>query len=126
MANRDAQIKRYIRSIRMEIPCAYEMKKSIMQRIQESVELYLEQNPTADIEEVRAHFGTPQAIALSYIEDQDGLELLKKMHLKRRILAMVAGVLAVVVLSWVGIAIWGAIHETQTAPKFITVKTGEK
>ncbi len=114
MGNLDTSLKRYYRSIRKDLPCSYKMKKTIMQQIQESVGLFLEQNPNADFDEVKLHFGEPQTIALSYIEDQDAPELLRKMRIKRKVIVIVVGTMALIVAIWLTVAVWGIIDANQT------------
>lgn len=105
MGNLDAALKRYYRSIRKDIPCSYKTKKRIMQQIQESVGLFLEQNPDADFTAIQLHFGEPQTIAMSYIEDQDAPELLRKMRIKRKVIAIVVGTMALIVAIWLAVAV---------------------
>ena len=114
MGNLDTALKRYYRSIRKDLPCSYKMKKRIMQQIQESVDQFLEQNPDADFDEVQLHFGEPQTIALSYIEDQDAPELLRKMRIKKSVLAIVACTMALIVAIWLAVAVWGIIDAKDT------------
>ena len=114
MGNLDAALKRYYRSIRKDIPCSYKMEKKIMHQIQDSVGLFLEQNPDADFDAVQLHFGEPQTIAMSYIEDQDAPELLRKMRIKRKVIAIVVGTMALIVAIWLAVAVWGIIDANQT------------
>lgn len=114
MGNLDAALKRYYRSIRKDLPCAYKMKKRILQQVQESVDQFLEQNPDADFDAVQLHFGEPQTIALSYIEDQDTPELLRKMRIKRKVIATVVGTMALILAIWLAVAVWGIIDANQT------------
>lgn len=113
MSNLDAALKRYYRSIHRELPCSFKMKKRIMQQIYESVNLFLEQNPTADFETVQSHFGEPQTIALSYVEDQDAPALLRKMRIKKIAIAIVAVTMALVLVSWIAAMTWAIINEQQ-------------
>lgn len=114
MGNLDTALKRYYRSIRKGIPCSYKMKKRIMQQIQESVGLFLEQNPDADFDAVRLHFGEPQTIALSYIEDQDAPELLRKLRIKKKIIAVVVGVIVAILVIWGIAVVWAVIDSADT------------
>lgn len=114
MGNLDAALKRYYRSIRKDLPCSYKMKKRIIQQIQESVDQFLEQNPNADFAAVQLHFGEPQTIALSYIEDQDAPELLRKMRVKRKVIAIVAGTMALALALWMAVVVWGIVDAEQT------------
>ena len=121
MGNLDTALKRYYRSIRKDLPCSYKMKKRIMQQIQESVDQFLEQNPDADFDAVQLHFGEPQTIALSYIEDQDAPELLRKMRIKRRVLAIVAGVLAAALLIWGCAVVYAVISEYHDDERYYVI-----
>lgn len=113
MGNNDAALKRYYRKINRALPCSSAMKKTIVQQLQESVRSYLEQNPDASFTAVQQHFGTPQEIAAAYIEDQGAPELLRKMTIKKWVLAIIAGVLAAALLLWAGAVAW-AIYDAKT------------
>lgn len=126
MGNLDAALKRYYRSIRKNLPCSYKMKKTIMQQIQESVGLFLEQNPDADFDAIQLHFGEPRTIALSYIEDQDAPELLRKMRVKRKVIAIVAGTMALILALWLAVVVWGIVDAEQTTGGHIIVDVGEE
>lgn len=114
MGNCDTALKRYYRSIRKDLPCSYKMKKRIMQQIQESVGLFLEQNPDADFDALQLHFGEPQTIALSYIEDQDAPELLRRMRIKKKVLAIIAVAMSLILAIWLLATAWAIADAKQT------------
>lgn len=126
MGNLDTALKRYYYSIGKELPCPRKTRVKIMQQIQSSVNLFLEQNPDADFHDVQVHFGEPQTIALSYIEDQDAPELLRKMHIKKKVLTIVAGTLAIFLLVWAVAMAWAVIDETYTKGGYIVVDIKEE
>ena len=126
MGNLDAALKRYYHSISKELPCPRKTRVKIMQQIQSSVNLFLEHNPDADFHDVQVHFGEPQTIALSYIEDQDAPELLRKMHIKRKVIAIVATTMALILAIWTATVIWGIIDAKQDAHGNIVVDIGEE
>lgn len=126
MGNLDTALKRYYRNIRKDLPCSYKMKKRIMQQIRESVDQFLEQNPDADFDAVQLHFGEPQTIALSYIEDQDAPELLRRMRIRKKVLAIVAGTMALVLAVWMVAMVWAVINEQQTTGGHVIVDIGEE
>lgn len=107
MGNLDAALKRYYHNISKELPCSRKTKAQIMQQIQSSANLFMEQNPSADFDTVQAHFGEPKTIALSYIEDQDAPELLRRIHIKRKVIAIVAGTMVLILAIWMAVAVWG-------------------
>ena len=125
MGNLDAALKRYYRSIRKDLPCPYKTKKKIMQQIQESVGLFLEQNPDADFNAIQLHFGEPQTIALSYIEDQNGPELLRKMRIKKSVITIVAGAVVAFLVIWSIAVVWAVISEGRAQDGHVIVDVGE-
>ncbi len=126
MDNLDATLKRYYRGIRKELPCSRKMRNQILQQIQENVNLYLEQNPSADFDAVQKHFGTAQEIASSYIDDQNTSELLCKIRLKKKVLAIFAGVMAAILLIWGAVVICASIDASNRNDGYFTVDFGEK
>lgn len=98
--------KRYIRTISDALSCSGKTKKRIVSQIRDSVDDYMLQNPDADFEMIQTHFGTPQEIAASYVDEQDASRLLKKMSIKKKVLVIVAGVMATILLMWVGLVTW--------------------
>lgn len=108
MGNNNPARKRYIRSIRKTLPCSGKMKRDIVSKISESIEDYLLRNPSADMEEIQAHFGTPQEIAINCVDGQDAFVQLKKIRSKKRVLSVTAGVMAASFLMWVGFVAWDA------------------
>lgn len=126
MGSLDTALKRYYHSISKELPCPHKTRVKIMQQIQSSVNLFLEQNPDADFHDVQVHFGEPQTIALSYIEDQDAPELLRKMHIKRKVIAIVATTMALILAIWTATVIWGIIDTNDRNNGHIIVDIGEE
>lgn len=126
MGNLDAALKRYYHNISKELPCSRKTKAQIMQQIQSSVNLFMEQNPSADFDTVQAHFGEPETIALSYIEDQNGPELLHKMHVKKKVLAIVAGAMAFILVVWLVAVGWAIMDKEYTDDGHVIVNVGEE
>lgn len=114
MGSFDSALKKYYRSIRQELPCSWKMKKQIMQQIQDNVDLFREQNPSADFAAIQAHFGTTQEIASSYIDDQDAPALLRKMRIKKSVLMIVVGTMALVFVIWLVATMWAIFDTNKT------------
>ena len=108
MDRNDSALKRYILSISDALPCSNGVKKQIMSQIRESIVDYLQENPEADLAAVQAHFGTPQEIAASYVHEAEPSALLHKMSIKKKVLVLVAGVMAAIFLMWIGFVAWAA------------------
>jgi hypothetical protein len=96
----------YYREIRSWLPCSRKQKDLILSRFRDSVQAYLEENPAADFDQIRAHFGTPELIAGTYVEELGTAELLRSLRVRRRIVAIVAGTALVVLLIWICAVGW--------------------
>lgn len=126
MGNLDAALKRYYRGIRNELPCSRKMRNQILQQIRENVTLFLEQNPSADFDAVQNHFGTAQEIASSYIEDQNAHALLRRMRIKKKVVAIIAGAMALALAIWMLAVAWAIIDQQHTDDGHITVVSGKE
>ncbi len=126
MGNLDAALKRYYRDIRKELPCSRKMRNQILQQIRENVSLFLEQNPSVDFDAVQNRFGTAQEIASSYIDDQNAPALLRRMRIKKRVIAIIAGAMALVLAIWMLAVAWAIIDKQDVDNGYLTVQSGEK
>lgn len=121
MGSNDPGLKEYIRSISRELPCSEKKKKQIISQIRSGIMDYLQENPEADISAIQAHFGTGREIAASFVDYEDASVLLKKMSIKKKVLAIVAGVMAVVLLTWGAVVAWEIVESKQTRNGYIEV-----
>ncbi len=113
MTKNDPLLRRYYRSIRKWLPCGQKQKKQIMEQIQSDVQVYCEQNPTADFAQMQATFGEPQTIAAAYVENMDTAQLLKSLRIRKRIVTIVTITVAAILLTWAAIVTWSA-HTAHT------------
>ena len=113
---KSSQLRRYYRSIRSWLPCPRKLKRIILSDIQENVNAYLEENPGADIAQIKRHFGDAQQIASNYVSDLDMPKLLRDLRLRKRIftavITAVSAALIAALLMW-GWGIEQSIIETQ-------------
>lgn len=126
MGSNSSAAKHYIRSVSDVLSCTGKAKNQIVSRIRDGVEDYLLQNPDADFEMIQTHFGTPQEIASSYVNEQDTSILLKKMGIKKKILVIVASVMAAFILIWIGVAMWGVHRAEASSDRYITQTVGQE
>ena len=110
MKSNDRALKRYYRAIRSWLPCSRKNKKQTLEQIRSSIESYLEQNPEADFRQVHEQFGSPLAIAASYVENMGAAEILKNLRIRKRIFVTVASAVAIILLLWAGVVTWAAIE----------------
>ena len=97
------ELKSYYRQIARELPCTGKSKKQLLSCIVSNIDDYLAENPNADFETVRAHFGTPQQIASAYIDETDTPNLLHSIKIRKRIVS------AVIAVAVIAIALWGCV-----------------
>lgn len=114
MSSNDFAMKRYIRSINRALPCHGKMKRHIVSQIRCSIEDYLQEKPNADLAMVQAHFGTTQEIAAGYVAYEDTSVLMQKISIKKKVLMMVAGVMAAILLCWISAVTWIATDAQKT------------
>ncbi len=122
MTRNDPALRRYYRKVRGWLPGTRKMKREILDQVRSSIEAYLEEEPGADMAGVEARFGSPQAIAAASVEARDTGELLRDLRIKRRIVSMVAGVLAAALILWAGVVTWGAIQAYRSLNGHIEVR----
>lgn len=122
MTRDDSALRRYYREVRGWLPGTRKMKREILDQVRSSIEAYLEEEPGADMAGVEARFGSPQAIAAASVDERDTVELLRDLRTKRRIVSMVAGVLAAALLLWTGLVTWGAVKASRSLNGHIEVR----
>lgn len=110
----DVALKRYYQEVRSWLPCSRRLKNQIMERLHESVDSYLEQNPTADFDQLQSHFGTPETIAAAYVDEMGTDVLLRDLRIRRKILSIVAGTMAAVLAIWLIAVGWAVVKELKS------------
>ena len=111
MNTRDKEIRDYYRQIERCLPGSAKAKKRIMDSIRQSVGSYLEENPKADMAAVQSHFGTPNSIAASYVEQMDTEEVIKKFDIKKTVIGIVCGALFLALLLWAVCLVMALVDE---------------
>ena len=105
MVMRNAQARQYLREIRGCIPCHGKAKYEILRKIKGMIRAALSDAPEMSYEMLVARFGTPQQIAASYVDELDTLELLKKLRMRNKIIAIVCATAAIILAIWVGVVV---------------------
>ena len=94
------ELKKYYRDISKNLPVGRKQKQQISLAIVQSVEDYLATHPLADFPAVLEHFGSPQEIAASYIENMTTPEILKKFQFRKTVLTVLCATAATALLLW--------------------------
>lgn len=115
MGNFEKELKEYYRSVHCWLPCSGKQKKRILEEIRIQIHTYLLENPHADIQAVEDRFGSPLQIASSYVDAMDTNELLKELRIRRQVMAVVTGVMAVILVIWVGVVVLALGNEFNRA-----------
>ena len=101
----NAQARRYLREIRSCIPCHGRVKSEILQKINGMIRSALSEEPEMSYDMLVARFGTPQQIAASYVDELDTPELLKKLRVRNKVIAIVCATAAIILAIWIGVVV---------------------
>ena len=115
------ELKNYYLSIQKELILGGTEKKKLMRDIRNAVESYLQENPDATVEDITAHFGTPQEISATYLEEMPSQELQKKLKIKKWAVGIVLGAVACGIVMWAIVVGAALIHEFKNADGFYEV-----
>ena len=106
MTIQNLSAQKYLRQVRAMLPCSRKMKRLIVEKIQIEVMLYLEKVPDANYNALLSRFGKPEEIAVAYVENIEPSMLLKKLHIRKRVLLVVCIVLLFTVITWFATITW--------------------
>ena len=90
----EALCRQYCRQVKHHLPCPASVQKTILSQLEESVMSYLEEHPSADLQELFSHFGTPEDFAANVLENMDGKQLQAQMQRYRWRRILLASILA--------------------------------
>ncbi len=111
MKREQKEIKRYIKQVHSKLPYTGKEKHRIMEDLKGNIENFLKDHPEAELADVETHFGSPESIAYSCVEQTELDELIRKMRIRRVVVRIVAATAAVAVLLWAGAVGWAIFQE---------------
>ncbi len=111
LGNRNVALKRYYRSIHKCLPSSRKLKAKVLAETESNINAYLLEEPSADIASIEARFGSPEQIAVAYVDELGTPELLKKFQIRKRILAIVISAIAVILILWLSVVGWAVLKE---------------
>ncbi len=119
--------RKYLREVRGLIPGAGNQRKSILQRVRESVKELIEINPDADYDLISERLGSPKQIAVSALEEMDEGKLLRALHIKKQIVGIAAAVALAIVLLWAGVVFsaWVRFNVDMNGSSVVEIIEGE-
>ena len=134
MKNKNA--RRYRRKVLSLLPCTKRQKQKIISQFVASLSDYIESNPDVDFIDLEDHFGSPEAITASYVENAGTADILQALRIRKRIVLTVSLAFAVLLISWAAVVTWSmvkfnnavngySIESTQTLPDDTVINNGE-
>ena len=91
----DTKLKEYYREIEKLLVCERKQKAEFMSVLKADIDENIATVGQADIENIRAEFGTPEKIAESFLSNSDALTVKKRINIKRCIIAAVVAALVI-------------------------------
>lgn len=96
----DVILKEYYRCIRRYLCCSRKQKDAVLAYVQNCVQNFLLEEPDANMDDLVAAIGTPIDIANAHFVGQDLEEIRKKLKIRKRILQIIAGAVAIALIGW--------------------------
>lgn len=116
------ELRQYYLSVRKLLPCGLKQKTAFIRRLEGSIAAYVSEYPDADFTQIERHFGTPQQIAAAYIEEMEPQEIAGKLKIRRRIVCIVAGAVAICIFIWSAVLLSAFIKEAESADGYYVGK----
>lgn len=110
MGQDNKALKRYLRRVKKNLPCSGKEKGKIVGDLKNNITDYLLACPDATLQDIEEHFGSPESIALSCVEQTEVNTIIKKIRIRKTVLHIVAATAALIVLLWAGVVGWAAVQ----------------
>ena len=91
------QLKSYFKEIKKNLPCYNKAMKTMLGDLKIAVDTYINDNNVSDFAKIVEHFGTAEDIAKEFAVGLDN-SYVKSYKFKKRIIAIVVSVLAVIMV----------------------------
>lgn len=92
------QLKSYFKEIKKNLPCYNKAMKTMLGDLKIAVDTYINDNNVSDFAKIVEHFGTAEDIAKEFAVGLDN-SYVKSYKLKKRIIAIVVSILAVIMIA---------------------------
>lgn len=123
MTNRNGL--KYLRKVRRLLPCSKSMKNEITAPLALSLSSYFEEEPNANLTDITARFGTPEAVAASCLENTDMPVILRQLRIRKRVFQIVAATALTILLTWCAFLLNAFINLQKSADSYIIVSEVE-
>lgn len=85
----------YYKEIEKNILCPKNKKTAFLKELKKEIGAFIESSPEADMTEIIAVFGSPEEIAQGFSADITGVEIKKRISLKRAVILFLLAVLLI-------------------------------
>ena len=109
---------KYLRKVRRLLPCSKSMKKEITAPLALSLSSYFEEEPNANLTDITARFGTPEAVAASCLENTDMPVILRQLRIRKRVFQIVTATALTILLTWGGFLVYAYIDLQNTVNSY--------
>ena len=97
----EKDIRNYISDVGKNLVCSGKLKKQILKDIENDVLDYTDNKQITDINEIYAHFGTPEEIAKAYLSDAEPQNIKKAINIKKMLLVAIVIALAMLAITFI-------------------------
>ena len=118
--------RKYIKKVRAALSCSGSTKSGLMRVIQKDLDAYVSEYPTATEQDLVGRFGTPDALAESYLSSLDSAEIneqIQKARKRKRVVVICCGIVIAAILTF-AVCILITVIENQPARIVTVVEKG--
>lgn len=123
MNNSKKMIRRYCRQLRGLLPCGWWEKRKLISSLRQQMTAYAAENPDFTENDLHNHFGTPEEVAVTCLENTDSSQLLDRIISRNYIVKTVTACIMVALLIWGSVVCSGLYNYWFERHGFIIVTT---
>ena len=97
------EASRYLHKVYSLLPVPHAEKKGILAPLQNNVEVFLEELPTANYSDFCSRFGDPETIADSAVSEHSACSLRHRMDLRNKLLRLAIMIAVIIAVGWIGV-----------------------
>ena len=103
----------YCRQVAKKLPFSGERKRAYLDNLRNDVLGYLSSHPWADLDELAAQFGTPEAIAVAFVSEMSYEEINKRFRARNRVVKLVLLALGIALAALAAMIVYLIIRNRQ-------------
>lgn len=96
-------IRRYCRQLRSLLPCNWWEKRKLISGLRQQMNAYAAERPNLTEDDLHTHFGTPEEVAVSCLENTDSTLLLSRILGRQYFAKAVTTCVMIALLVWVSL-----------------------